>query len=183
MVGGRDVLVEHPVAARRGQEQPGVSGLAADHQQQGQPDALEQQGPLPAGAAGDREDSAAEDHPERAVAVEVAGRLDVEHPAGQREEDVQAERGAEREEPLPPGEHHQHQRHARVEQTARLGGQDQLAQLVGDRSSQAVVAGGDLQRHEECEGRGACHDPQDLYSRKHRQRYVYQLFDRFIYIG
>jgi hypothetical protein len=124
VIGGRHVLVEHPWAGLGGDEQPGVAGLAAGHQQQAQPDALQQQGAFPAGAAGDGDDRAAQDHPQRAVAEGVAvGHLDVRRPPDRREDDVDTDRGTNRDEPLPPGEYHHHQRHTGVQQEAGFGGE------------------------------------------------------------
>jgi len=152
MIGGGHVLVEHRRPRLRGDEQPGVTGLAAGHQQQGQADSLQQQEPLLAGAPGDGDDRTAQDHPQRAVPEGVAvGHLDVARPSHQHEDGVDAESTTSRDEPLPPREHHHHQTHAGVEEETRFRGQYHLLHLGREWPRQAVVARGDLQREEESE--------------------------------
>jgi hypothetical protein len=195
VVGGRHVLVEHERPGLGGDEQPGVTGLAAGHQQQSQPGALEQQRAFPAGAPRDGDDRAAERHPQGAVAERVAFRhLDAGHPSDRQEAHIDTDRGAEGDQPLPPGEHHHHQRHGGVQQATRLGREDHFPRLRGQRPRQAETTRHELQRDEESEAHDHCRGPDDhpgltprgvlvlvsaFYSRKHPRRYRYQLFDRF----
>ncbi len=157
VIGGGDVRVEHGRTGLGGDEQPGVARLVTGDQQQTEPGPLQQQRALPAGTAGEAEDRDAEHHPQRAVAE---AHLRVGRPPHQQEDDVDADRDAHRDEPLPPGEHHHGQRQTGVEQRSRVRREDQLAGLVGERSREAVVARGALQRDEEPEGPHPRHGPQ-----------------------
>ncbi len=160
VIGGRHVLVEHHRAGLRGDQQPGVAGLAAGHQQQRQPHALQQQQALTAGAARDGDDGPGQGHQQRAVAEHHLG---ADQPPHEPEDEVDADRGGEPDQALPPGEHHHHQRHAGVQHRPRLGGEDHLSRLDGDRTRHAVPARGQLQCDEESEAdhthRGPQHDP------------------------
>lgn len=118
VIGGRHVLVEHHRAGLRGDQQPGVAGLAAGHQQQGQSHALQQEETLPSGATRDGDDGPGQGHQQRAVAEHHLG---ADHPPHEPEDEVDADRGGEPDEALPPGEHDHHQRHAGVQHRPRLG--------------------------------------------------------------
>lgn len=150
VIDGRDVLVQHRRAGLRRDEQPGVSGLAAGHQQQAQTDALQQQGSFRTCAARDGDGRATEHHPQCPVAERMAfGNGETHHPPHQKEDDVDTDCGTGRDHSLPPGEHHHRQRHTGVQQKSRLRGQYHLFHLIGDRPRQAVATRGDLQRDEE----------------------------------
>lgn len=157
VIGGCHVLVEHRRAGLRRDQQPGVAGLAAGHQQQGESDAFQQQDAVTAGAARDGDDGTGQSHPQRAVAVHHLG---ADGSAHKPEDDIDADRGADCDEPLPPGEHHHHQRHTDVQHRARFGGEYHLSRLVGDRPPLAVPTRGDLQCNEESEAHRTHRSPQ-----------------------